>query len=219
MNLTDHEKAQRLDRLVLAMADVLELALDEARKRHPAPEAPVAPRAPPPKEHQRDGLWDVADVARFLRASRSWVYKAAESGQLPCLRVGAMLRFQPDDVRRAVGLKVAEPPPPPPQGQPVVRVPPPVPAPYRPTTVPAHTSPPAVTRPRPAVLPNEAYLSVRQAAEQLGVSTATVYKLAEEGKLPHIRVSNAIRILPADLAQLGKAGDRAAQPSPTKVEL
>ena len=44
-------------------------------------------------------------------------------------------------------------------------------------------------------------LSVRQVAARLGVSTATVYALAERGEIPHLRVSNAIRIAPGDLAR------------------
>ena len=43
-------------------------------------------------------------------------------------------------------------------------------------------------------------LSVREAAEQLGLCTATVYGLCAEGALPHIRILNAIRIAPGDLA-------------------
>ena len=42
-------------------------------------------------------------------------------------------------------------------------------------------------------------LSVRKAAEQLGLCTATVYGLCAEGALRHIRILNAIRIAPADL--------------------
>jgi excisionase family DNA binding protein len=42
-------------------------------------------------------------------------------------------------------------------------------------------------------------LSVREAAHQLGLCTATVYGLCAEGALPHIRILNAIRIAPADL--------------------
>jgi excisionase family DNA binding protein len=42
--------------------------------------------------------------------------------------------------------------------------------------------------------------SVREVATKLGVSTATVYALCERGELVHVRVSNAIRIAPADLA-------------------
>jgi excisionase family DNA binding protein len=41
---------------------------------------------------------------------------------------------------------------------------------------------------------------VRQVAEHLGVSTATIYTLVERGDLPHVRVSNAIRVAPAALA-------------------
>ena len=41
-------------------------------------------------------------------------------------------------------------------------------------------------------------LSVRDVAAQLGVSTFTVYRLVSSGALPHFRVSNAIRVAPAD---------------------
>lgn len=40
-------------------------------------------------------LWDVSDVAQYLKVSRSWVYHRAESGELPCLRIGGLLRFDP----------------------------------------------------------------------------------------------------------------------------
>jgi excisionase family DNA binding protein len=43
-------------------------------------------------------------------------------------------------------------------------------------------------------------LTVRDAAERLGVCAATVYKLCAEGSLTHVRVLNAIRIAPKDLA-------------------
>jgi excisionase family DNA binding protein len=43
-------------------------------------------------------------------------------------------------------------------------------------------------------------LTVRQVAEQLGISTATVYALVERGELGHVRVSNAIRIALADVS-------------------
>ena len=48
---------------------------------------------------QRDGLWDANDVALYLKVSRSWVYHRAEAGQLPHLRVGGLLRFDPEAVR------------------------------------------------------------------------------------------------------------------------
>jgi hypothetical protein len=45
-------------------------------------------------------LWDARDVASYLKASRSWVYHQAETGQLPCLRIRGLLRFDPDVIRR-----------------------------------------------------------------------------------------------------------------------
>ena len=46
-----------------------------------------------------DRLWDVQDVARYLKASRSWVYHRAEAGLLPCIRIGGLLRFDPIAIR------------------------------------------------------------------------------------------------------------------------
>jgi|GraSoi2013_100cm_1033763.scaffolds.fasta_scaffold87902_2 excisionase family DNA binding protein len=48
---------------------------------------------------EESGLWAVADVATFLRVSKSWVYQAAASGTLPCIRLGALLRFEADTLR------------------------------------------------------------------------------------------------------------------------
>lgn len=50
-------------------------------------------------ESSEDQLWDANDVAHYLKVSRSWVYHRAEAGELPCLRVGALLRFEPDAIR------------------------------------------------------------------------------------------------------------------------
>jgi excisionase family DNA binding protein len=43
-------------------------------------------------------------------------------------------------------------------------------------------------------------LTVRRVADRLGFCTATVYKLVDRSELAHVRVANAIRIAPADLA-------------------
>ena len=51
--------------------------------------------------NDNDGhLWDAKDVAAFLRVSRSWVYHRSEAGLLPCLRIGSLLRFDPEVIRR-----------------------------------------------------------------------------------------------------------------------
>jgi len=40
-------------------------------------------------------LWTTAEVARYLKTSRSWVYQATASGRLPSIRVGHLRRFDP----------------------------------------------------------------------------------------------------------------------------
>lgn len=49
---------------------------------------------------QEPGLWDARDVASYLKASRSWVYHQAEQGQLPCMRIRGLLRFDPEQIKR-----------------------------------------------------------------------------------------------------------------------
>jgi len=49
-----------------------------------------------------DALWTADEVAAFVKCSVSYVYKAAERGELPCVRVGRMLRFKPDEIRATV---------------------------------------------------------------------------------------------------------------------
>lgn len=44
-------------------------------------------------------LWRVKDVALYLACSDSYVYKAAERGDLPHVTIGPMLRFIPVEVR------------------------------------------------------------------------------------------------------------------------
>lgn len=46
-----------------------------------------------------DTLWTVKDVTRYLRVSGSWVYLHVDKGDLPYLRVGGLLRFDPAAVR------------------------------------------------------------------------------------------------------------------------
>ena len=45
-------------------------------------------------------LWTWREVARALKVSRSWIYARAESGELPSLRIGGMLRFDPVAIQR-----------------------------------------------------------------------------------------------------------------------
>jgi hypothetical protein len=51
---------------------------------------PVSPAKP---------LWDARDVATFLKASRNWVYLQAELGNIPYVRLGGLLRFDPEKIK------------------------------------------------------------------------------------------------------------------------
>jgi excisionase family DNA binding protein len=50
------------------------------------------------------------------------------------------------------------------------------------------------------------FLTVREAAARLRVSPATVYALCAQGKLPHARVSNALRISAEEVEGLLRSG-------------
>ena len=50
-------------------------------------------------EIMRIRLWDGRDVARFLKASRNWVYLQAEIGKIPSVRIGGLLRFDPEKIK------------------------------------------------------------------------------------------------------------------------
>ena len=65
-------------------------------------------RAPAATEPLADEtLWTVKDVARLLKASSSWVYKNAERGEIPCVHIGALLRFDPAAIRAWLASKSA----------------------------------------------------------------------------------------------------------------
>jgi excisionase family DNA binding protein len=47
-------------------------------------------------------LWTAADVAAYLKLSRSWVYHRAEANELPHFKIGGQLRFCPAEIRAYV---------------------------------------------------------------------------------------------------------------------
>ena len=59
-----------------------------------------------------------------------------------------------------------------------------------------------------------ALLSVRDVAARLGVCAATVYRLAAEGQLAHVRVLNAVRVAPRDLKAFVAGRRRGGRPRP-----
>ena len=161
------------------------------------------------------GLWNAVQVASFLRVSRSWVYHRAESGLLPCRHVGGLLRFEAEAIReyahtgkvpdpvsterehragigigpaRAAATTRAKPPAPSPPS--AVEAPIQAPSPERQVSFES----PSVAAPRTSQL-----LGVREVAERLRVSTATVYKLCDRAELAHTRIVNVIRVTREDL--------------------
>jgi excisionase family DNA binding protein len=58
-------------------------------------EAERGPKQMLSKDGQERALKDAAWVAEFLGVSKSWVYQASSSGVIPCVRIGALVRFDP----------------------------------------------------------------------------------------------------------------------------
>ncbi len=44
-------------------------------------------------------LWTVGDLCRFLGVSKRWVHERTRRSEIPCYRLGALLRFDPEEVR------------------------------------------------------------------------------------------------------------------------
>jgi hypothetical protein len=44
-------------------------------------------------------LWTAKDVAAYLRASVKWVYHHASKGNLPCVHLVGLRRFEPAAIR------------------------------------------------------------------------------------------------------------------------
>jgi excisionase family DNA binding protein len=68
------------------------LAPDRPRSTGWSPSTARADGAGPPPD---EALWTVRDVARYLKASPSWVYRSAAAGELPSVHIGGLLRFIP----------------------------------------------------------------------------------------------------------------------------
>jgi Helix-turn-helix domain len=52
------------------------------------------------QQGNEEPLWTPVDLATKWQVRPSWVYKAVESSELPCIRLGKYLRFHPDDIAR-----------------------------------------------------------------------------------------------------------------------
>jgi predicted DNA-binding transcriptional regulator AlpA len=73
----------------------------DQRRSEPVPRTPppLPEREPHTKALAVDRLWTVREAALFLARSTSWVYKAAERGELPRARGMAWgLRFVPSEL-------------------------------------------------------------------------------------------------------------------------
>lgn len=47
-------------------------------------------------------LWDVTKVAEVMSVSKSWVYQRVEAGLLPHVRIGGLVRFEPEAITKFV---------------------------------------------------------------------------------------------------------------------
>lgn len=44
-------------------------------------------------------LWTVTETARYLKMSKSWVYRHTESGEIPHAKLGGVIRYSPTRIR------------------------------------------------------------------------------------------------------------------------
>jgi len=73
---------------------------------------------------------------------------------------------------------------------------------------------PLVSSPGASTAEPERLLTVREVARSLSVAPSTVYGLCASGRLPHVRVANAIRVSPVDVAEyLARASEVAPRGS------
>ena len=55
------------------------------------------------RDHEsRPKLWNVEDVAAFLRVRSKAVYRLVEAGDLPHLKIGRRVRFEPAAIERFI---------------------------------------------------------------------------------------------------------------------
>jgi len=45
-------------------------------------------------------LWTIDDVAWFLRVTKQSIYNLTHKGEIPFLKAGQLIRFEPDKIRR-----------------------------------------------------------------------------------------------------------------------
>jgi hypothetical protein len=83
------------------LAEALDAVADAAEHLSELPHTSSAP-AHNPGGTGNDKLWTVADVAKFVGATESWVRHAEAVGRLPGIRIGGLLRFHPDAIRGQV---------------------------------------------------------------------------------------------------------------------
>jgi excisionase family DNA binding protein len=57
-------------------------------------------------------LFRVKEVAELAAISERSVYRLAELGELPCVRIGRSVRFRQPDVERLIGAPITEEEPP-----------------------------------------------------------------------------------------------------------
>jgi excisionase family DNA binding protein len=98
--LSKEVRRRKVEALVDALVELIEHFVEETARPVQPPPVPISPRDS--DEGLDAGLWTVRQAARFLNLSVSWVYKQAELGTLPTVRLGASVRFDPRALRAFV---------------------------------------------------------------------------------------------------------------------
>ncbi|HYI02846.1 helix-turn-helix domain-containing protein [Hyalangium sp.] len=82
-----------------ACASARDVVSEEKKSSVVAQVSPVGHPQPCSEQPLVEALWDVRGLAAYLNVSTSWVYQRVATRTIPCVHLGAAVRFIPEDIR------------------------------------------------------------------------------------------------------------------------
>ena len=82
-----------------ACASARDVVSEEKKVSAVAQVSPAGHPQPSSEQPLGEALWDVRGLAAYLNVSTSWVYQRVATRTIPCVHLGAAVRFIPEDIR------------------------------------------------------------------------------------------------------------------------